>query len=328
VDVTQIITDFGRSINLSASSKLHAHAQAQAAVATRAEILLALDAAYFDALSAQSVLQVARQTVATRQFTDDQIKELATNKLRSALDVSFADVNLGEARLLLAGAQKDLESAFERLSNLLGERERRSYALMDQPTNGLPAEDDVELVQTALRNRPDVMQLRYERDAAEKFARAEQGLNYPTISAVGSAGILPVHDPVMRNNYAAAGVNLSLPIFDGFLFSARKEGADLKARAAAEEVRNIEDNVIRDVRVALLNLKYAAARMTLTEQLLASARESLELANARYKVGSSSIVELSQAQLNETQAQIEQARARYDYQTRQAILRFQIGDLR
>jgi outer membrane protein len=328
IDITQIITDFGRTMNLSASSKLHAQAQAQGALATRAQILLALDAAYFDALAAQSILEVAKQTVKTRQLTLDQINELAKNKLRSGLDVSFASVDLSTGKLLLANARNDLQSAFERLSNLLGDRQRRTYQLLEAPTNSAPVPDDPELIQTALSNRPDLAQLRFERDASVRFARAEKDLNYPTISAIGSAGVLPVHDSLMRDNYAAAGVNLSLPIFDGFLFTARKQEAELKSRAVAEDLRDAEDNVIRDVRVAVLNLNYAAERLTLTAQLLDSANQAFELAQAREKVGTFSIVELSQAQLNQTQAQIEETKAKYEYEIRQAVLSFQLGLLR
>jgi outer membrane protein len=52
------------------------------------------------------------------------------------------------------------------------------------------------------------------------------------------------------------------------------------------------------------------------------------LAEARYNLGLSSIVELSQAQLNKTRAEIEQASARYDYQARMSSLRYQLGTLK
>jgi outer membrane protein len=65
-----------------------------------------------------------------------------------------------------------------------------------------------------------------------------------------------------------------------------------------------------------------------TDQLLQQASLALELAQARYTLGLSSIVELSQAQLNLTQAQIEQASAKYDYQIQRAMLDYQVGRLR
>ena len=238
VNISQLITDFGRTANLTASSKLQARAQEQNTLATRAEILLAVDSAYLVALQAQSVLDVAIQTVKTRQYTFDQVNELARNKLRSVLDASFARVDLDTSKLLLANANNDLQSAFANLSNVLGDRQQRNYHLADEPIASSQVPDDSQLVQTTLRDRPDLIQLRLERDAALSFARAEKDLNYPTISAVGSAGLIPVRDPQLKENYAAAGVNLSLPIFEGMLFSAREKEAQLRAKAAAENLRD------------------------------------------------------------------------------------------
>ena len=325
INISQLITDFGRTANLTASSKLQARAQEQNALATRAEILLAVNSAYYNTLQAQSILAVAKQTVATRQLTFDQVSELATNKLRSGLDVSFARVDLQSSKLLLANANNDLQASFATLSNVLGERVQTNFLLLEEPVPTRAVPNDSDLVQTALRDRPDLVQLRLQRDAAGRFARAEKDLSYPTISAVGSTGVLPVHDPAMRDNYAAAGVNVSIPIFEGMLFSAREQEAQLRAQATDETLRAAENNVIRDVRVAALNFSYAAEQMDLTAQLLASANEAFDLAQARYKVGSSSIVELSQAQLNQTEAQIAQAKAKYEFQTRKSILNFQLG---
>jgi outer membrane protein len=326
--VNQLITDFGRTANLTTSAKLHSQAEEAGAVATRAQILLEVSSAYFGAREAQSVVDVANQTVKTRQLTYDQINELVKSKLRSGLDLSFAKVNLEEARLLLANASNDVQAAFATLTNLLAEREPKTYQLVDEPTPATALPETGDLVQTALKNRPDLVQLRLESDSAGSFARAEKDLNYPTISAVGTAGLAPVRDPELRQNYAAAGVNLSVPIFDGMLFDAREKEARLRAKAAAENLRDAENNVIRDVRIAALNVTYAAERVALTAQVLASANEALDLAQARYQVGSSSIVELSQAELGQTQAQIEQARAKYEYQMRSAVLSYQLGQMR
>jgi outer membrane protein len=325
INVTQLIYDFGRTANLTASSKLRSRAEEQNALATRAQILLQVDATYLDALEAQSVLQVAQQTVATRQNLFDQVNELAKNNLKSGLDVSFAKVSLEESKLLLAKSQNDLQGAFATLSTLLAEREPKNYRLIDEPPPAALTLDTPQLVEKALANRPDLARLRFEGRAAKKFALAEKDLHYPTISAIGSAGVIPLHDSRLSDSYAAAGVNLSVPIFDGFLYSARSKEAQLKARAVEESLRGEENNVIHDVKIAVLNFNYAEERATLTASLVASANDAFELAQARYKVGSSSIVELSQAQLSKTEAEIAQAKARYEYQVRNAILNFQTG---
>ena len=324
---TQLITDFGRTANLTATSRLDARVQEQNVLATRAQILLAVNSAYFDALQAQSILGVALQTVTNRQLIFDQVNELAKDKLRSGLDVSFAKVDLDSSKLLLANANNDLRAAFATLANVLGERTEVNYQLREEPTPAGPVPDNAQLIQIALQNRPDLLQQRFGRDAAMKFARAEKDLNYPTVSAVGVAGISPIHDSALRNNYVAAGLNIDLPLFEGMLFSAREKAAQFRAQAAEQSLRDAENNVVRDVRIARLNLDYAAEKLALTAELLASANESFELAQARLKVGSISIVELSQAQLNQTQAEIAQARAKYEYQARNVILNYQLGIL-
>jgi len=86
--------------------------------------------------------------------------------------------------------------------------------------------------------------------------------------------------------------------------------------------------VIRDVRVAYLNAQTAFERIGLTDQLSQQAQLSLELSQARYNLGLSSIIELSQAQLNLTSAQIGSVGARFDYAAQNAVVEYQIGALR
>lgn len=80
--------------------------------------------------------------------------------------------------------------------------------------------------------------------------------------------------------------------------------------------------------MAYLAAVNAYQRLQLTAQLLQQSEESLSLAQARYQLGLSSIVELTQAQLNVTRAQIAQASAKFDYQGQRALLAFQTGDLK
>jgi outer membrane protein len=323
--VNQLITDFGRTANLSASYKFRARAEDQNAEAARELLLLQVAVGYFNTLQSQAVLGVAEQTVNTRQLLLDQVSTLASNKLKSELDVSFARVALEEGNLLLARSRNDLNAARAALSTLLGFREQQEFQLVEEP---LPTEyptDISGLIATALDRRPDLLRLRDERDAAAKLAQAEKKLDYPTIAAIGVVGVSPIHDDRLKDDYAAAGVNLSLPLFNGHLFSARKKEAALRAKAAVENLRDAENNLTRDVRVAWLNLNNAVERLKISEALVENAGKAFDLAQARYKVGSSSIVELSQAQLNLTGAQIASTAARYDVQIQQADLDYQIG---
>ena len=327
--VNQLITDFGHTANLTASSKFQAQAENQNANATREEVLLQVNISYFGTLEAQAVRHVAQQTFDTRQLLLDQVTALATNKLRSELDVSFAQVALEEGRLLLQKAQNDADAAMASLSTALGYHEFKQFQLVEQSLPVSTTTNDVsEFIESALSRRPELLSLRDQRDAALRFARSEKDARLPTVSAIGVAGDSPIHDDRLADNYAAGGVQLSLPLFAGGLYTARQHEAELKAQADAEMLRTAEDNVIRDVRIAWLNVNNALEQLRTTEQLVKHAAEAYDLAEARYKTGISSIVELSQAQLSLTSAQIANTNARYDVLIQQANLNYQTGALR
>ncbi len=328
ITVNQMVTDFGRTGNLVDMAKLRADAQNQTAEQTRADILLTTGQAYFGVLRAQAVLQIARQTVETRQLVADQVTALANSKLKSMLDVSFANVNLGDAKLLLVQSENSLKAVQSQLAAVLGLPGGTSFDLAEEPMpEPLPDQPD-ELVQQALQNRPDLKGLHLEQSAAEKFASAEHALHYPNIGIMGAAGLVPAGASEVADHYGAIGVNINIPIFNGGLFKARETEAKLQSEAAMKRVNDLEFQVGRDVRIAYLNGKTAYDRLALTEQMLSQAQSSLDLAQSRYTLGLSSIVELSQAQLNLTSAQIAAASAKYDWQAYRLNVDFQIGTLK
>ena len=133
VSVSQLVTDFGRTHELSKSSHFHAQAEQENVVTTRADVLLRVNISYFGVMKAQSVLRVAEETVKARQLVADQISELAKSSLKSGLDVSFANVDLARAQLLLVQAQNDLQSSYAQLSDALGYSDQRTFQLVDEP---------------------------------------------------------------------------------------------------------------------------------------------------------------------------------------------------
>lgn len=329
VQASQLITDFGRTANLTASSKYQAQAQSQSANATREQVLLNVDVGYFNAAEAKAVLLVAQQTFDTRQTLLNQITALATNKLRSELDVSFAQVQLGQARLLVERAQNDADAAMASLSTALGYSEFHQFQLTEQmPATNAVTTDIDSLVQTALSRRPELLSLRDDREAALRYAKSQRDSRLPQIDAVGVAGDAPWHNSHLQDDYAAGGIELNLPLFAGGYYVAKQREAELKAQADDELLRDVENNVIRDVRIAWLNVNDALEQLTTTEELSVNASEAFTLAQARYQGGLSSIVELSDAQLNLTSAQIAEANARYNILIQQANLDYQTGMLR
>jgi outer membrane protein len=333
ITLTQLITDWGRTSNLVASSRLQAGAAQQTYEATRYGVLVRVNQDYFNTLRSQALVKVAQETVAARQLLADQVTALFNNKLRSELDVSFADVNLSQAKLLLIQTQDQVQEAYAELTRALGAQQPAAYALVEEPLPPSPPADAEALVAKALGDRPELASLRLSRDASYRFERAERDLAFPTASLIGVGGYMPYINQitlprVIPNEYEGVAVNVQIPILNGGMFKARREEAHFHALEADERLRDEEDAIARDVRTAWAAAMTAYQRLDVTAQLLRQASLALDLAQGRYNLGLSSIVELTQAQLNVTQAQIENLSAKYDYQSQYATLQYTLGALR
>jgi outer membrane protein len=328
VSLSQLITDFGHTTNLVASAKLQERAQHANEMATQEDIVLATDQAFYNALQAQALLRVAQQTVSTRQATQGQIKQLAQNKLRSTLDLSFADVNVSQAQLLQLDAANQANATMAALDEVLGLDHEAQYTLVDATEAAPPPPPDVEvLVQLALKQRPDLQSLDYNRQAQQKLSRAAADQKLPTISVLGTVGAAPVRPGTYFRSSWDGGVaaNVNVPIFNGFLFSAQAKEASLRTNAAGEQTRVLRNQIVRDVHTAWLQANNAFSRIGVTAALLNQSNQSLALAQTRYQLGLSSIVELSQAQLQQTQADIGHTDAEYNYRVALAALNYQTG---
>ncbi len=326
--LSQLITDFGRTHNLVLSQKLEEKSQSANALATTEDIVLATDQAFYSALEAQALVQVAEQTVGARQAVETQVDQMTRNKLKSTLDLSFAQVDLSRGKLLLLDAQNNANSAMASLDAVLGFDHLVQFQLTETDKNAPPPPDEVQpLIDLALKQRPDLLALNYHQQSSAKFARAQRDQLLPSISALGTVGSVPVRsDQYYTSNWwGAVGVNMDIPIFNGFLYNAQAKEAALRVRADSEQARSLRDQIVRDVRTAWLASNTAWQRVAVTAQLVQQADLAMQLAQTRYKLGLSSIVELSQAQLQQTQAEIGNTNARYQYRLSLATLNYETG---
>jgi outer membrane protein len=333
ITLSQLVTDSGRTQNLVANSKLQAQARREDSRATRYDVIVGVSQAFYEVLLAQQLIKVAEQTVASRQTVVSQISELTRNKLKSQVDLSFVQVNLSDAQLMLLRAKDRLATGYAGLAQALGSQQAVEYRLTDPPgTQPDPPNEPEALIQEAFRNRPELASLDLQKQADQKFVYAERDLKRPTVSLSAVAGALPFIEAGNANSdippeYEAAAINVQIPIFNGHLFSARRQAAEYQLQGTQQRVRNLQDRISKDVRSAWAHASTAFQAIKASEDLLRQANMSLDLAQGRYDLGLSSIVELTQAQLAQTQAQVESVDAKYEYQEAYALLRYTMGAL-
>jgi outer membrane protein len=324
VTVNQLITDFGRTTNLVSSSEFEAKAQDKWALANTSDIILAVDQTFFNAVETKALVTVAQETVRARQTFVDKIQALTNAKLKSDLDLSFANVDLARGKLLLLEAVNNYDSALNALSAILGYKDLQNFDPVEEINQATPPAPDVNtLVMQAMLQRPEIQALQDQVSGAEKFSNAEHDLKKPSISAIGVAGYAPARsNQLLSDHYGAVGVNVNIPIFNGFYFDARAKTADLQTNINRQKLSDTRNNIARDVRNAWQDSRRAFERLSVTQQLRQQANLALNLAQARYNLGLGSIVEFTQAELQKTAADIEDTDAKYQYRLTQIVLAF------
>lgn len=325
--LVQMITDFGHTSNRVQSARFEAKAADQDQESTRQITLMQVQEAYFAAQAAESVLRTAQAVLDFRRVTLRQLSALAQSQLRSTLDVQFAQVMVSEAELAQVHAETNLRKAQAQLAAAMGEETEGNYTLTDEPLPAAPDPDSAGYIAQAIANRPDLKALKLQSESAIHEARAEHDLNFPTVNALGTGGEVPIHDSTIRHDYGAVGVNINVPIFNGGLYAARTAEARLEAKAANQDASRREVDIVRDVRMAWADARDAYLQIGVTQRLVDETNVAMRLAQARYDAGLGSIVELNQAELNQTSALITAASARFDYQRTMTAFEFAMGNV-
>lgn len=325
--VVQLITDFGHTSNLVQSARFDAQAAGQDEETIRQTVLMNVQEAYFAAQAAESVRKTAQAVLDFRSVTLRQLNALAQSQLRSTLDVQFAQVMVSEAELAVVRAESTVQKAQAQLAASMGEESASNYALVDESLPPSPDAEPSGYIQQAIADRPDLKGLRLHSASASHQARAETDRNFPSVTALASGGEVPTHDSTIHREYGAVGVNINIPIFTSGLYTSRAAEARLEAKAADKDASLREVEIVQDVRMAWADARDAYLQLDVTQRLVDQANVAMRLAQARYDAGLGSIVELNQAELNQTSALITAASARFDYLRSMTAFQFALGDL-
>jgi outer membrane protein len=325
-NLSQLVTDFGRTSALIGSARATSEAQAAAATLSKAQVRLNVREAFYQVLGAEAVLQAARAALDNRALISRQLTALAQSELRSTLDVNFAKVLESEAELAVVHAESTVAQQRSRLATAMGSQSPVLTPLADVATtaDALPPSPDSLLSQSQTQ-RADLNAVQAQQRAAAEFALSEKRLSYPTLNVLASAGQIPYRDHTLHDNYAAAGFNLNIPIFNGGAYRARQAEAQLEANARTRDVEVVRLEVREEVRDSWYRADEAYRSLDVTARLVTNSKEALRLAQDRYEAGLGSIVELNEAQLNETSAEISAADAKYSYLGRRAELDYAAG---
>ncbi len=330
VSARQTVYDFGQTFSKVDAQRSDRARFEKDTVARRMEVVLGVERAYFSVLKRKRLVEIAEQTVRERGVLKLQIEVLYRNQLKSKLDLGLIQVQLSDAEYLVIRARNDLIVAFAELNNAMGVEGSAMYSLEDLPVAVEPPRALDALVGEAMDRRPELLALKERVRTAEHRIRAASNANFPTIQVIGSAGDtehISNRPNLQEGGWWAVGGVVSVPLFTGFLIQNQVAEATAQQRETQAVYLTAAQNVQLQVKDSFLDLVTLTQQIKVAEEQVAIAREALSLASQRYKLGLSSIVEVTQSEVAVTAAETRLAETQYDAKIAEARLRYAVGGI-
>lgn len=290
---------------------------------TRLQVRYGVKKAYMDLLLAGEVRGQRKESVDSFRLHLERAKGYYETGLKPKSDVTKAEVDLGNAQLALVEAESNVRVAQAALLNAMGvdlagpfEVRAEDRALPESAEGGAEA--------LALEHRQDYEAANRRTIAGKAEVRSAARASSPSLSLRGgySAGGEEISSLSSEWN---VGLSLNVPVVDGGAASARTDIARAQVRSLEAAREALRQNILLEVRKAVLNIRNARERIRIAGLTVAQAEENYSLAEGRYRTGVGDSLALSDALLALTDARLSVYRARYDLQVAQFALESATG---
>jgi outer membrane protein TolC len=328
--LSQTLLDFSLGPARSAA-RLSKDASADQVQAARTSVALAARTAYYDVLLSRALADVQEKALQQAQRRLAQVQDFYRAGTGSEFDLLTAQVEVDNLRPPLIEARNQYSLNRNQLKRTLGLPLDRTVVL----TDSFPARSDTTSLQhyleLAQRARPDLKAQRVRVRLQDENLTAQQRSALPVLKLVAgltrqasSSDLVPPGRDFAQS--ATAGLDFSVPLFDG-----RKRSGEVQQAAAQKEreqfhLRQLEEDVRLQVQQAYQAQQAALQRIEASQANVHRAEKALEIAETRFKNGLSTQVELNDAELAVTRARTNRAQALHDYGVARANLLAAVGE--
>jgi len=272
--------------------------------------------AFYGCLITKEFVKVAEEAVEVAEKHLKNVKSLYEVGMASKFDMLRSEVQVANLKPQLIKARNNLEIAKLGLKTLLGIDLSQSLEIKGELIYEAYEPDLEECLAEALRNRPEVSQLNYQKQMAEETVKLARAADLPTVAISGTynfwADKLNFQKDTWQGFYAINLV-LNVPIFNGFSASARVAQSKALIRELELTRKGLEETVGFEVRQAILYLKEAKESLLSQEKNVEQAQESLRIAELNFSEGLATTLDVSSAQAALSQAKTNYTQALYDY---------------
>ena len=317
VSLTQPIFAWGRYYYGYQAAEFNYQAMQRDVDAASNQLRLDVSEAFYGALVAQEFVRVAQQSVS---LVEEQLAIAEASFEAGAatnFDVLRAKVQLANAKSQLIRGQNGVQTAknaYKTVLNLPLSENISVKGTLEIPENHkIPTLDLDSLIQQALENRPEVHRTQFTEYAARKQIDIAKTRSRPDLGFFTNYQISQNERLTEMNRIWSLGVQINIPIFDGFATRAAVQ----QTESALEQVQlggtQVKVGVEFEVRAAYLNLRGAETIIEVQREAVTQAHESVRIANLQFQNGIITTVALTDTQLALAQAEVNRLQAYHDY---------------
>ncbi len=320
----QLIFDCERTMDQVREARATAKAAAYNLSAVQANLVFQIKQQFYTVVENQQLVTVFESEVKSTQAQLDLTVAQLSAGLGVPSDVVNASANLANATSSLVQARQTYILSRVDLAALIGLDPRTPLVLADSSEPAGDSTDLNALVDSGLRNRPEILQAQETLRAAGYSVSIARKLLLPSVNLTASVGTPGVGSQSSADS-GALGISLNWTFFDSGLSSADVAIAKAQALGAKANLVTQTQSVVSDVSGAFVSLQAAKQRVEVAASAVANATEGLRLAEGRFKAGVTTFVEVTQAQSTLVTAQSSQAGAQSALQTARAQMARAIG---
>jgi outer membrane protein len=280
----------------------------------RENIRLSVIKAYYDVLEANKTVDVDQSSVDNYQAHLTNVQQLYSAGSKARIDVLRSSVELSNARQTLIKAQNAYEIDLSTLRNILN-LDRNEPLTLTEDFAYSPFDRDMEYcLDYAYTNRKDLIVDQYTLEQKKLAVKSAKAGLLPSLSLSLSTDLSHQFNPSTDNSHGyTAGVSASWDVFDSGVTQAEIDAAKTAAEVADLTLKKDQEDVDLAVRQAYYNMREAEKRFVSTKDAVNQAQEDYYIAREKYRAGEGLILDIIDAQLALSTAQLNYISAQYDY---------------
>ena len=290
------------------------------------KLRLSVIEAYYNALQAKKTVGVNQAAVDNYQAHLTNVEQLFAAGAKARMDVLRASVELSDAQQTLIKSQNDYEISLAKLRNLVNMHREEPLHLTDDAAYSPFAQTLSDCLAFGAKSRKELWIDRYDVVRRELDVEVVKAGYAPQIDFSLSASANKEFEPASSDSRGVtAGVQLNWNIFDGGRKKARIEAAEAALDAARLQLEKDQNDVDYDIRAAYFGMKEAENRLRSTQDAVDKAKEDYFIAREKYRAGEGIMLDVIDAQLALSKAELNHISAQYDFARGKAQVESAVG---